>query len=70
MRNMISFGSWLWSRVYHAAEQSDSDLDYKVQYLVDYMDKLHLLNPEDGAFTFPDGETWFATRPATDPSMV
>jgi len=30
----------------------------KIQYLVDWADSKHLL--EDGAFTFPDGDTWKA----------
>ena len=43
--------------------ESRKDLEHKLQYLLDWVDQCHQLNPEDGAFTFPDGETWFANRP-------
>lgn len=36
------------------------DLAAKVQFLVDYMNSEGLL--EEGCFTFPDGETWWATN--------
>lgn len=36
-----------------------SELEHRVQYLVDFLQKRGLL--EDGTFTFPDGDTWWAT---------
>lgn len=33
-------------------------LHYRVQYLIDMINELHLL--KDGRFTFPDGDTWIA----------
>lgn len=37
-----------------------SEMITKLQYLVDRMDKLGLL--DEHSFTFPDGDTWEATR--------
>lgn len=42
------------------------DLSQKLTYLLNHMDEKGLL--EDGCFTFPDGQTWYADPP-WEPSM-
>lgn len=36
-----------------------ADLSTKVQFLVDHLNEIDQL--EEHCFTFPDGDTWFAT---------
>ncbi len=47
----------------HKLVESNKDLGHRLQYLLDWVDQCHLLDPKDGAFTFPDGDTWYANRP-------
>lgn len=35
------------------------EASYKIRYMVDYLDQQGLL--EEHCFTFPDGDTWWAT---------